>query len=397
MPEQMTSTIALKHENGVSFGTVDWFRDDKIQCQVAARIAPGSIVEMRMELAGWKHTLYAVVQVAGMVPSPKGDAPRYGLRIVEMGEDDRNRMEAWQQEQNMGGTTANPMARVSEEMEDLFAVKEGAASAEDTRVVMERYEERRRRVAQDEEIPDPFGLGTEGEESDGSGVATDLPAGPGTGSLSDGAAPGWLDQLERQAAQRAGREYTPREEERLQEEIVTRFRSSGQRLAKGAAPSWLAAMEQKAAERTDRDWEQRSELPKEKHPVVADTAPLPPEIPAPDPPQTPAPASPLPAEDTPKQAAEIPRDPAWALKGDQLEVQWTARSALQEDWDRGLSKGTLTLPEGLLPPDNPSVRLRLSLPDGQLLVIRGSFTPPSTASFPMTMALRHKLKTALGG
>jgi hypothetical protein len=95
MSEQMTDTIALKHENGVSFGTVDWFREEKVQCQIAARIAPGSIVEMRMELGGWKHTIYAVVQVAGVVPGPMGEAPRYGLRIVEMGEDDRNRMEAW--------------------------------------------------------------------------------------------------------------------------------------------------------------------------------------------------------------------------------------------------------------------------------------------------------------
>jgi hypothetical protein len=367
-------------------------------------------VEMRMELGGWKHTLYAVVQVAGVVPGPKGEAPRYGLRIIEMGEIDRGRMVAWQLEQNMGGTTADPMARVSEEMEDLFAVKEGAASNEETRVVMERYEARRRRVSRDEEDPDPFGLGTETEESDGFGVPSS-PEGTGTGSLSDGAAPGWLDQMERKAAQQAGREYTPRQEERVEQEIVTRTRSTGQRLAKGAAPSWLAAMEQKTAERTERDWEQRPELPEAKHRVVAPPAQSEPAAPAESEPAAPeqkVPAAPeqkvpvapppqAPPKTTPEQSSEIPGDPSWTHKGDQLEVQWTSKSAFQEDWDRGLSGGTLTLPEGLLPPGNPRIRLRLSLPDGQLLVVRGSFTPPSTASFQMTMPLRFKLKTALGG
>ena len=385
MPEQMTSTIALKHENGVSFGTVDWFREEKIQCQLAAKISPGSIVEMRMELGGWKHTLYAVVLVAGVVPGPKGDAPHYGLRIVEMGETDRKRMVAWQGEQNMGGTTANPMARVSEEMEDLFAIKEGAASTEETRVVLERYEERRLRISRDTEDPDPFGLGTETEESDGLGVAPGKgAAGPGTGSLSTGAAPDWLEHMEREAAEKAGRAYEPRQAEGAQYEASTHSQSGGQRLAKGAAPSWLADMEQETAVRTDRDWEQRPALPEAKNRTVAAPAQQ-------------ATGTPPPQEATQGTATEMPGDPSWTVNGDQLEVQWTTPSALKENWERGLSKGALTLPDGLLPPDNLRIRLRLSLPDGQLMVIRGSFTPPSTASFPMTMALRHKLKTAMGG
>ncbi len=102
-------------------------------------------------------------------------------------------------------------------------------------------------------------------------------------------------------------------------------------------------------------------------------------------------------ESAPDRTADQPEDPSWTLTEDQLEVQWTTHSAFQESWDRGLSQGTLTLPEGLLSPSNPRLRLRLSLPDGQLLVMRGSFTPPSTASFEMTMPLRHKLKTAMGG
>jgi hypothetical protein len=170
---------------------------------------------------------------------------------------------------------------------------------------------------------------------------------------------------------------------------VTSNQSSGQRLAKGVAPSWLVEMEQETADRTDRDWEQRPDLPQPKRPVVA--APAPSAAPAQHVPPGPS------AEAPPPPVAELPGDPSWAVQGDQLNVNWASSSAFQEAWDLGLSNGTLTLPEGLLPPGGTSIKLRLSLPDGQLLIIRSSFTPPSTASFQMTMALRHKLKTAMGG
>ena len=102
--------------------------------------------------------------------------------------------------QSTGGTTDDPMARVAEEMEDPFAIKQGAASEEETRIVMERYEQRRRRMYDEMDEPDPYGLITEdtGRSSHPSMSAPSMSV--GTGSLAAGAAPNWLTDMERKTA-----------------------------------------------------------------------------------------------------------------------------------------------------------------------------------------------------
>ncbi|MEE2751080.1 MAG: hypothetical protein VX519_06600 [Myxococcota bacterium] len=389
MSEQMTSTIALKHEHGVSFGTVDWFNGEKLQCQVAAKISKGSVVEMRMELSGWKYTVYARVEIVSVGQGSQAATPRYGLKIRDISEEDQSRLEAWQKEQGLGGTTDDPLAQISDEMDDPFAVKQGAASEAETKLVMARYEERRRRLYRDDDDPDPFGLETESDAKNPSHSSKSI--GTSTGSLAEGASPGWLSAMEKDAAQASGRDWAPREEEGITYETSHQVQGGGKRLAKGPAPDWLAKMEKETATRTGRDWKQREGMPNEPPPPVV-TRPATPNLPT----QPSKPTQPEPPQAIDAVMAEPASRSEWSVVEESVHVTWDSQEAYTQDWKTQLQKSVLLPPTGFELPSGNKIRVQLQLPDGQDLALRGSVDGSGAIQFNFSFPLRNKLKKAAG-
>ena len=74
MKVTLQCSVALKHHEGVAFGSALWMDGDRIQFEANARIKDGEICEMRMELRGYKETVYGRVRIGKMIR--RGGRPR---------------------------------------------------------------------------------------------------------------------------------------------------------------------------------------------------------------------------------------------------------------------------------------------------------------------------------
>jgi len=157
-------SVALKHRQGVAFGTAEWLDGDRIQFEAHARIAEKETVEMRMELRGEKDTVYALVEI-GAISRRSGEIPRFIGRIVSIQREDKDRLAVWIQETQAGGTSLDPTARLEQMLAE--AEQRGSATAEEIGAVLDRMDERRSRsrFRKADYVPT---LGIEQESADGS-------------------------------------------------------------------------------------------------------------------------------------------------------------------------------------------------------------------------------------
>ena len=351
MSKSLNNTIAIKHEHGVSFGTVDWINGEKLQAQIAAKIARSAVVEMRMELTGWKQTVYAIVEVQAIAAGTGGEPPRYGLLILEMATLDAHRLTTWHADYLRGGTALDPTETVSEEMDNPFDAKRGAASWEETQVVLRRYEERRKRSSAAQQV-DTFGLEDE-EETSGQSTDFVIRGGElGTGTLGEDQSPNWLVELEKEAADRGGRNY--------EKPKTTRSGQPARAVAPRPAPATGRA------------------------PVKA-AAPEPATPPAPEPVAPPA----------PPPRAECCPGLVWEQEsGDRVKVSWESLKAYQAAWKAEFSKGWITPPkDASIPAEGVRLRLQVNLPDGQVLILKGTLTS-DRVKINLNLSLKHKLTKA---
>ncbi len=112
----LQTVISLKNHLGdISGGTVDWLTSRDLQVRVDGHLEPGGTCEMRVELRGVPVSIY----IHGMVmkvllEGSSGDATCAIIRIDEMPNADRERLERWLAEGVTGGTSADPASWVGE-------------------------------------------------------------------------------------------------------------------------------------------------------------------------------------------------------------------------------------------------------------------------------------------
>ena len=161
----LNNSIALRTEDGVAFGSVDWIQGEQLQFQASVRLKTNDLVEMRMELTGWSDTLYGLIQIKRILPGVDGGAPRFMAIMVRMEESELSLLNQWLIERSEGGTSQDPTKKLGAALATM-TFHSGAATEEEIAVVMRRYEERRGRLKKETDIRrDPFGLGIVGTGS----------------------------------------------------------------------------------------------------------------------------------------------------------------------------------------------------------------------------------------
>ena len=79
----LNNSIALRTEDGVAFGSVDWIQGEQLQFQASVRLKSNDVVEMRMELTGWSDTIYGLIQIRPKVEKEGTGAIRHYVEKMD--------------------------------------------------------------------------------------------------------------------------------------------------------------------------------------------------------------------------------------------------------------------------------------------------------------------------
>ncbi len=142
MKVTLQCSVALKHHEGVAFGSALWMDGDRIQFEANARIKDGEICEMRMELRGYKETVYGRVRIGKMIRRG-GEATLFLGQITQLDGEDKERLDRWVKDLEAGGTALDPTRAIEEDLAEREMG--GSATAEEIDAVLERIDERRSR------------------------------------------------------------------------------------------------------------------------------------------------------------------------------------------------------------------------------------------------------------
>ena len=110
------TTVSLKnHVGDLCGGTADWLTSRELQVAVDGHLEVDTVCEMRVELRGLPVSIYIHGTVMKLVTDARGmDYTSAIIRIDEMPEQDRIRLEKWLAEGITGGTSADPASWVGE-------------------------------------------------------------------------------------------------------------------------------------------------------------------------------------------------------------------------------------------------------------------------------------------
>jgi hypothetical protein len=110
------TTVSLKnHVGDLCGGTVDWLTSSELQVSVDGHLELDSNCEVRVELRGLPVSIYIHGTIMKLEIDALGEAQTSALiRIDQMPELDRTRLEKWLSEGVTGGTSADPGSWVGE-------------------------------------------------------------------------------------------------------------------------------------------------------------------------------------------------------------------------------------------------------------------------------------------
>ena len=112
----LQTVISLKnHVGDICGGTVDWLTGRELQVRVDGHLEPGATCEMRVELRGVPVSIYIHGEVVKVLTDgTHTEASCAIIRIDQMPNTDRERLQRWLAEGVTGGTSADPASWVEE-------------------------------------------------------------------------------------------------------------------------------------------------------------------------------------------------------------------------------------------------------------------------------------------
>jgi hypothetical protein len=94
----VNTNIAIRHRGTIAFGTLVWLDRSRAGVVSEAEYRVGDFLSLRIELGGWDQSVMGIAEVRTVDLRP-GKLNRFLLRLLEMRRSDRDRLEAWYQEQ----------------------------------------------------------------------------------------------------------------------------------------------------------------------------------------------------------------------------------------------------------------------------------------------------------
>jgi len=144
MAPSLNVMIALQTPDGLAFGYVFEASRTHVAFTVQSQIPPGTTMAWRMELKGYTETIMGRLTVTQAEPARgAGEWPRYQARVDEIPDEDLALLSVWMEDQEKGGTSRRMEKDPDRFVKDMFSEGMRSASAAQTKLVIERMNERR--------------------------------------------------------------------------------------------------------------------------------------------------------------------------------------------------------------------------------------------------------------
>ena len=143
MADAINVMIALQTPDGLSFGYVMDASARHVRFTVNNNLQPGLSFAWRMELQGYAETIMGRLTVTQAYPPPSaGEWPRYDAKIDEIPEDDGVLLSVWMEDQSKGGSSRRIERDPARFIKDMFADSLRGTSSNQTKLIIERMNER---------------------------------------------------------------------------------------------------------------------------------------------------------------------------------------------------------------------------------------------------------------
>jgi hypothetical protein len=138
--------IALQTPDGLAFGYVLDASPRQVSFTVNNNLAVGTSFAWRMELKGYSETIMGNLTVTRGYPArSSGDWPRYDADVKDIPEGDAVLLEVWMEDQEKGGSSRRVEQDPERFIKDMFSEGMRSASQAQTKLVIDRMNERRAR------------------------------------------------------------------------------------------------------------------------------------------------------------------------------------------------------------------------------------------------------------
>ena len=143
----LDSSIALRFDEGISYGAVVWIKGTDIKVQSSARLQPGDVVEFRMELSGRPEAPYGLLLVLEAFSGSLDSSPSFRGSLLRMEDSDLRAMNAWVASREFLHYTGSGQAQL-----DLSDNAHQALHAPEAAAARQRYQENKGRLRADPDI-----------------------------------------------------------------------------------------------------------------------------------------------------------------------------------------------------------------------------------------------------
>lgn len=146
MAEALNVMIALQTPDGLAFGYVMDASPRHVSFTVNNNLPVGTRFAWRMELKGYSETIMGQLTVTRAYPARSAaDWPRFDATIDDIPEEDSKLLKVWMEDQEKGGTSRRMEHDPSRFIKDMFSEGMSGASSAQTKLVIDRINERRAR------------------------------------------------------------------------------------------------------------------------------------------------------------------------------------------------------------------------------------------------------------
>jgi hypothetical protein len=171
VPEAINVMIALQTPDGLDFGYVIDANARYVHFTANSKLAPGMSFAWRMELQGYTETIMGRLTVTKVHPARSADGwPHFEADIDDIPPEDSALLAVWMEDKEKGGSSRRLERDPSRFVKDMFSEGMHGASSAQTKLVIERMNERRARREQmfakkKSGVAGDFGLSRESKHS----------------------------------------------------------------------------------------------------------------------------------------------------------------------------------------------------------------------------------------
>ncbi|MFH1464369.1 MAG: hypothetical protein ABIO70_08270 [Pseudomonadota bacterium] len=144
MSQTINVMLALQTPDGLAFGYVREASRTSMAFTVNANMATGTAMAWRMELKGYSETIMGRLTITRVYPpAGAGEWPRYEATVEDIPEEDLALLQVWMEDQEKGGSSRRMERDPGRFVRDMFSEGMRSASAAQTKLVIDRMNERR--------------------------------------------------------------------------------------------------------------------------------------------------------------------------------------------------------------------------------------------------------------